>query len=122
MTTSEYGYATVANIEAFTGIDYSTKHDTKFTDILIEAKITIAEKMINSYLGVDGAQTINDGIEACTIIIAAKILNNSLIEIGIHGKEEHTLEIIDMSISSILRMFLKTDVGVDAIPMSGADR
>lgn len=121
MTTSEYSYATVANIEAFTGIDYSTKHATKFTDVLIEAKITIAEKMINSYLGKDGALTITDGIEACTIIIAAKILHNSLIEIGIHDKEEHSLEIIEMSIGSILRMFLGYDAGVDAIPMSGAD-
>ena len=77
--------------------------------------------MINSYLGVDGAQSITDGIEACTIVITAKILNNALIELGFHGKDEHSLEIIDMSIPSILRMFLGYDAGVDAIPMSGAD-
>jgi len=121
MTTSEYSYATTANVEDFTGIDYSAIHATKFTDVKIEAKITIAEKMVNSYLGVDGAQTITDGIEACTIIIAAKILHLNLIELGFHNKDEHTLELVDMSISAILRMFLGTDVGVDAIPMSGAD-
>ena len=121
MTESEYNYTTVAKIEGFTGVDYSTKHATKFTDVLIEGKITIAEKMINSYLGKDGAQTVTDGIEMCAIIITAKILNNNLIELGIYDKEEHTLEIIDMSILSILRMFLGYDAGVDAIPMSGAD-
>ena len=121
MTTSEYSYATVANIEAFTGIDYSVIHATKFTDVNIEKKITIAEKMINSYLGKDGAQTITDGIEAATIIISAKILNNNLIDLGFHDKEEHSLDIIEMSIGSILRMFLGYDAGVDAIPMSGAD-
>jgi len=118
---SAYGYITGDELEDYTGIDYSAIHATKFSEALVMGKVTIAEKMINAYLGVDGAQTITDGIEACTLIISAKILHQNLIGIGFHNKEEHNLELIDMSIPAILRMFLKTDVGVDAIPMSGAD-
>jgi hypothetical protein len=120
--TSDYGYITGDELEAYSGIDYSAVHATKFSEALVMGKVTIAEKMINAYLGVDGAQTITDGIEACTLIISAKILHQNLIGIGFHDKDEHKLELVDMSISAILRMFLRTDVGVDAIPMSGADR
>ena len=121
MTTSEYSYATVANIEAFTGIDYETLN-AAFTDVVVEAKITMAERMVNGYLGVDGAVTITDGVIMATIIIAAKILRNNIIALGVYGNEEQQMELITMSIPTILRMFLKTDVGVDVIPMSGADR
>ena len=119
---STYGYAALADIENFTGIDYSAINATKFTQVTIDAKISIAEKMVNGYLGVSSDQTTTDGIFTATVVITAKILHNNLIELGVHGKEEHTLEIIDMSIPAILRMFLGYDAGVDAIPMSGADR
>lgn len=121
MTTSEYSYATVTNIEAFTGINYETLH-ASFTDIVVEAKITMAERMVNGYLGVDGAVTATDGVIMATIIIAAKILRNNITALGVYGNEEQQIEIITMSIPAILRTFLQTDVGVDAIPMSGADR
>ncbi|GAG31106.1 unnamed protein product [marine sediment metagenome] len=119
---SVYQYAALADVEAFTGIDYSAINSTKFTAALVDAKITLAERMVNGYMGVTVDQTTTDGIKMATIIIAAKILHNNLIELGFHGKDEHNLEIIDMSIPSILRLFLSYDAGVDAIPMSGADR
>ena len=122
MTTSEYSYATVAQLEAFTGIDYSVLHATNFTDVKIEAKITMAERMVNAFLGVHGAVTITDGVIMATIIIAAKILHNNVVKLGLFDKEEDQTEMIDMSIPAILRLFLRPDVGVDAIPMSGADR
>ena len=119
---STYGYITGDELEDFTGIDYSTIHATKFAEAKVMGKVSIAEKMINSYLGATGAQTVTDGIEAATLVISAKILHQSLIGLGFHDKEEHRLELVDMSIRSILRLFLGYDAGVDAIPMSGADR
>ena len=119
---STYEYCTVANVEAFTAIDYSALHATKFTDALIEAKITIAERMINAYLGSNGAVSKTDGVITCAIIISAKILHAAIIELGFHGSVEHQRELIDISVPAILRMFLSTDVGVDVIPMSGVDR
>ena len=103
---SEHEYAALADVENFTGIDYSAINATKFTQTTIDAKITIAEYMVNGYLVTSADQTTTDGIKAATIIITAKILHNNLIELGVHDKEEHTLEIIDMSIPTILRMFL----------------
>jgi len=118
---STYEYCALADVEAFTGIDYSTLHATKFTAALIDAKITIAERMINAYLGVTVAQTKTDGIISAAIIISAKILHGAVLELGVHGELEHAAELIDMSVPAILRMFLTTDIGVDAIPMSAGD-
>ena len=118
---SIYEYAALADVEAYTGLDYSVIN-AQFTQVNVDAKISIAERMVNGYLGKDGAQTITDGIKAATIMIAAKILHLNLADLGFHGDEEHTQEIVDMSVQSILRMFLGYDAGVDAIPMSGADR
>ena len=123
MTTSEYSYATVAEIEAYTGIDYSAVNATLFTDILIESRITIAERIINGYLGVSAAQTVTDGIKVTTILVTAKILAGSMAEMGYHTENRYTQELIDLSLPRILKMFLDSDqsIGVDMVPMSGAD-
>jgi len=118
---SEYGYITGDELEAFTGLDYSAINATVFTEALVMGKVSIAERMINSYLGVTTAQTKTDGVITCTMVISAKILHTNLIGIGYYTKEDYELELIRMSVPAILRMFLRTDVGVDAVPMSGAD-
>ena len=116
--TSEYGYITGDELEAFSGIDYSA-NNAVYTEAVVMAKVTIAEKMINGHLGVTGAQTITDGIEAATIMIAAHLMAISM-EVHATNSPVSDRQIID--IRTILSMFLGYDAGVDAIPMSGADR
>ena len=87
----------------------------------IMARVTAAEQMVHGYLGVSSAQTVTDGIKTCVTIIATKLMQIALIEFGIPIEEDNTLDLVKMSILTILRNFLRTDVGVDAIPMSGAN-
>jgi len=115
---SEYQYITGDDLEAYTGIDYDA-NNAVYIEAVVMAKVTIAEKMVNSYLGVTGAQTITDGVEVATTIIAAHLMSLSM---QIHATNSPISDTYIISIRNILRMFLGYDAGVDAIPMSGADR
>ncbi len=120
---SDYEYTTLAAVEEFTAIDYSAVDSTAFTAVNIDAKISIAEKMINAHMGKTGAQTVTDGIEICTILITAILLDENMNVLGYHREDEvATKDSLGMNIHQILDHFLKdTNVGVDAIPMSGAN-
>ena len=117
---SEYGYITGDQLELFSKLDYSTIETTQFSEVNVMGTVSIAERMVNSYLGKNGAQTVTDGIFTATTVIAAKLMAGAVAELG-YDNEEQRIDLIDLSIRSILRMFLGTDVGVDSVPMSGAD-
>jgi len=118
---SEYSYATLANVEDYTGIDYSTVDSVRFADGKVLKKITITERMINAYLGVSTAQTVTDSIKMCTIVIAAKMLHDSMKELGYHEGIEHKESMyLAMNEAQMLDFFLNRDTMVDSIPMSGA--
>lgn len=121
MADTVYDYITLANLEDFTGLNYDGINATQFSDARVNATIGVAERIVNSYLGVTSAQTITDGIITTTILIAAKLMYKKMNNLGytIEGQEEN--ELVQLSLRSILRMFLGTNVGVDSIPMSGAD-
>ena len=115
---SVYGYITGDNLEAYTGIDYSA-NNAVYTEAVVMAKVTIAERMIHGYLGVSAAQTTTDGIISATTVIAAHLMSLSM---QIHATNNPISDTYIISIRNTLRMFLGYDSGVDAIPMSGADR
>jgi len=118
---SVYGYITLANLEDFTGIDYSTVNSTAFTDTRVIFNITTAEKAVNAYLGVSTGQTITDGVTTATLILSSKLMNRQMKNLGynIEGNDPY----IDLSVAQILEMFLKGDIDVmvKSIPMSGAN-
>ena len=120
---SVYAYATLAKVENYTGIDYSAVDSVRLSDTHVEKKITMAERMINAYLGVSTAQTVTDSIIVCTIILAAKTLHDVLIELGYHNVE-HTSSgplYLNMTEAQILDFFLNNDCVVSSIPMTGAN-
>ena len=59
---SQYGYATVASLELFASEDYGLIDATFLTDAHVEAKITAAEQIINTYLGQTFTGTIPDEV------------------------------------------------------------
>lgn len=71
---SVYGYITGDNLEAYTGIDYSA-NSAIYTEAVVMAKVTIAERMVNAYLGVSTGQTITDGVITSTIMITAHLMS-----------------------------------------------
>jgi len=121
---STYAYAALADIENFTGIDYSSVDATAFTDARVDATITIAERMVNAYLGITdkAADTTTDAMIMATIVITAKLMDNKMNVLGYSSENAEGEQLIDMSTRSILSYFLdRNEDMVDAIPMSGAN-
>ncbi len=123
MATTAYDYISLANLEDFTGLDYSTIDATKFHDDKVNAMIAIAERIVNGYLGVTAAQTVTDGITSAVTIISAKILNHNLMIMG-HLTQDILMEdVVSWNIREILKFFLDSDasIGVDNIPMNSTN-
>ena len=116
---STYQYITLANLEDKSGIDYSVVDATAFTDTKVEAVITIAERMVNAYLGVSTGQTKTDGVITATILISERMMHDNMVALG-YTKEDAVR--FDTYIDSIMEKWLKgdQDVMIDSIPMSGA--
>ena len=88
---SEYGYATVASLELYTSEDYS-EMVRKITDGEVDAKITAAEWLINTYLGQTYSGTIPDGVKFATHDIAKRLLYQWMREHGMKLDKEKVLE------------------------------
>ena len=116
---SVYGYVSLANLENFTGIDYSAVDAVAYTDARVEANITLAERMVNAYLGVSTGQTKSDGIVTATTLISQRILHDNMVELGYATEEPVKFNVY---IDSIMAMWLKGDAEtqITSIPMSGA--
>lgn len=120
---SVYAYITLADLENFTGLNYDGINATQFSDARVDATITMAERIVNGYLGVSTAQTSTDGIIVSTTVITAKLMYKKMVDFGYAIEGQESNDLMEMSIKSILRMFLDSDqtISVDTIPMSGAD-
>ena len=119
---SDHAYTTLAAVENYTGIDYSVVDATALSDIRVDAVISLAETIINGYLGQSDILTVTDGITTAAIIISAKLLDGKMELLG-YNLEGHTpMDLIELSIKDILTMFLHEteDSFVESIPMSGA--
>jgi len=78
---STYEYIDVSALENFTGHDYSTV-DAAYTDDVINANITIAERIVNSLCNQTFSGTIPDEVVSATTIMAASLMRRRMIEDG----------------------------------------
>lgn len=119
MTTSVYNYITTAQLEAYTGIDYATTSAT-YTDIFVEANITIAERAVNSMCNTTPSST-SDGVIMATMILSERFMRNVMI---IDGFATETPINIKKFLDELIKLVLKPDVykSVDTVFMSGADK
>ena len=117
---SVYQYITGDDLEAYTGIDYSANNGI-YTEAVVMAKVTIAERMINAYLGVSTAQTKTDGVIVAATIVAAHLM---AVDMEIQATNSPVSDRYIINVKTHLGFWLNPDqsIGVDAIPMSGADR
>lgn len=109
---SVYGYITVANLEAYSGIDYSATAGA-FTDAIIEACITQAERMINTKCGSTFTGTIPDAIIAATTEIAYRLMYNRMVWLGIMDRENPKKEIMPIwgdDIESIIEPYMSKNI------------
>lgn len=98
---SEYEYITVAELEAYTAIDYSVI-DASFTNTVIEAQISIAERTANDLAGTSYA-TAPDDVVAATYLMAKRLMNNLIIEFGYGSEGETVAQVVDDIVLGLLK-------------------
>jgi hypothetical protein len=120
---SDHAYTALAAIENFTGIDWSAVDSVAFSDARVDATISLAETIINGYLGQSSILTVTDGITTSAILITAKLLHDKAKVLGYQLEGYTSSDVVQLSVPEILKMFLHEteDAFVDSIPMSGAN-
>ncbi|MCP4550883.1 MAG: hypothetical protein GY834_02330 [Bacteroidetes bacterium] len=76
---STYEYTTVAALEALMALTLDAV-DARYTDAVVEAKITQAERWINEYCGQTFTGTIPDGVVFATLEVAKFFMNLQMLE------------------------------------------
>ena len=119
MTTSLYGYITTAELEAYTGIDYETTSAT-YTDIFVEANITIAERSVNS-MCIEAPSSATDGVIVATLILSERLMRNVMV---VDGYAEEMPQTIIAFFDYLINLILAKDVYSPAgnVPSQGIDR
>ena len=106
---STYGYTTVAALESFASTDYSAV-DSDYSDTVIEAQITQAERLINSHMGTTYTGTIPDAIVAAALDISMRLMYNRMIY-DEHIENVQAQLIVDKTILDILDAYKALSVG-----------
>ena len=120
---SVYGYLTLANLELFTGIDYSVVNPTALADTNVEMNITTAEELINGFLGVSTAQTVTSAISSSTKLLSGWLLNSLMESLGYSNEKVNPIFLLSwVDIVVLVKGILAGDQDtiIDSIPMSGA--
>lgn len=115
---SAYGYVTLAELEDFCGEDFSALGVSGTTDATVNAKISTAERLVNGKKRESFSGTIPDNVKAVTMMVAANLVHNHLVNIGY---AENKVKIWNKEYDDLLDGSMD-DIGVDTIPMSGIDR
>lgn len=104
---STYGYITVAQLEAYTGINYETTFAT-YTDAYVEAQISIAERVVRA-VSIDPPATATDEIFAGTMILSERFMRNVMI---IDGYAEEMPQAIKDFFDYLIDLILKKQQGM----------
>ena len=110
---STYGYITIVELEAYTGIDYETTYAI-YTDTFVDAQITLAERSVRS-MCVDPPTTATDSVEAATMILSERFMRNVMVTDGY--AEEMPLSIKQFFDYLIDVILAKNQGMVDRIPI-----
>ena len=119
---STYAYLDEDVFEDYIGIDLSTVDATVFSDANVTAIVTAAEEFVNAHLGVSAAQTVTNALTVCTKLYARLGAERILNGIGYYETDTYTLP--EREVITLVKSLLRGNdlVGVDSIPMSGANR
>lgn len=121
---STYGYTTVAALEAFSLEDFGASYS--YTDAQVEAVITQAERLINTFCNTTFTGTIPDAIVSSTLELSYRMMLKRLIKdayLDISKVHVNTNVIIenDEGLRLMLDKYKNKNVsdesGVDIIPM-----
>lgn len=103
-------YVTISELEAYTSYDYS-EINSRYTDVIIDAVITQAERIVNSYTRQSwSSQNVPDNIKGATLEIAARLMHNRMVADKVIESEYADITIKGDPILEVL-----LDTGRDAI-------
>jgi len=111
---SDMGLVTVAELEKFAILDYSTI-DATLTDTIIDGKISDAEVFVCSIVGRDyTAEDLPDAVKLAIKTVAKKMMENYLIELGYDQNEKlvYSEEYIDPNLSLLLEPFVRIETNL----------
>jgi len=117
---SEYSYITVANLESYMAIDFENT-DASYVDSVVEMRISIAERTINSLCHQSFSGTIPDAVVVATTIMAQRLM----IELIRKDHPEFDYKLPDKNFfDQIIDVVLDDQKysPVDSIPQQGIDR
>ena len=110
---SDYGYITVALLEAYTGINYETTFAT-YTDAFVLAQISIAERVVRS-ISIDPPTTATDEIYAATMILSERFMRNVMVADGYAVEQPQSIKDF---LDNLINLILAKQKGmVDSIPI-----
>lgn len=110
---SVYGYITIAELEAYTGINYETTYAT-YTDAFVDAQITLAERAVRS-MCVNPPSAGTDSVIAATMILSERFMRNAMVTDGFAEEMPSSIKaFFDYIIDVIL---VKNRGMVDRIPI-----
>ena len=97
---TEYEYITVAQLESYAALDYSTI-DAAFTNTVIEARISYCERIAND-IKRQSYTSAPDDVVAATYLMSMRAMHNLMMEHGYGDEGEMMVQIIDEEILHIL--------------------
>ena len=115
---SDYGIITVANLESYMAIDFGNT-DAKYTDAVVEARISQAERFVAVKLRTTSLTT-SDGVKSAVYILSERLMRNLLVEDGYCDPE---LKELTRFYDRLIDKFLEDDDynPCGPIPMQGLD-
>ena len=109
---SAYGYTDIAGLELYSSEDYGLIDSVYLTDPYVDAKITSAERKINTFIGTSFSGTIPDGIIDSTNVIAHRIIlkwmNRHKFELSKEQKTEAAKPIFSDDVILMLKSYKQT--------------
>lgn len=111
---SVYGYCTVAQLKARSGIDYSSKL-TKYIDGVVEAVISQGEREINTHCSTTFTGTIPDAIVFVSIELAYRRMYNMMIWDGVMDRDfpkKELMPIWDEDLKAMLSSYTSHELPV----------
>lgn len=115
---SAYGYITVADLEAYTGINYESTSGV-YTDAFVEAQISQAERAVNTECIVAPGAT--DAAIFTTLVLSERFMRNVMFIDGLASEVKQSVKVFyDYIIGRLLKVDKYSNVSI--VPMSGAAR
>lgn len=117
---SEYGYITVANLESFMACTFDAI-DAGYTDSVVEMRISMAERFVNSICHQSFSGTIPDAVVMATTIMAERLMLSLM-------KSDHPESFNEQPdkdfFDQLINLALEDEKysPVSSIPMQGLDR